>query len=327
MMKKWLPWAIKLALSALIVWYLFAKIDLGAAWQRGKGIDLGLLTVAFLFMVAQVGVATWRWMAVIKAMEVPLGFASAFRIMFIGLFFNLVLPSSVGGDAVRMWKARKSGLSLSASVNSVMLERLVTVLGLVFLVVITEPLLFSRINDVMALATFPVLAICGIVGTAILMYLDRLPENWRHWKIVRGLALLAADTRKLFLRPAHAAGALGISMFGHANISLIAWILARGLNIDITLVDCLVLIPPVMLITTLPISIAGWGVREGAMVAILGFVGVASDAALVLSVIFGLVSTVACLPGGIIWLVSSDRKEALKAAEMEVTDDPRQSAP
>jgi uncharacterized membrane protein YbhN (UPF0104 family) len=318
MLKKWLPWAVKLSLSALIVWYLFDKVDLGAAWQRGKGIDLAMLSIAVIFMVAQVGVATWRWMAVIKAMEAPLGFAGAFRIMFIGLFFNLVLPSSVGGDAVRMWKARKAGLSLSESVNSVMLERLITVLGLVFLVVITEPLLFSRINDTMALLTFPALAICGIAGTIFLMYLDRLPESWRRWKLVRGLGMLAADTRKLFLHPGYAAKALGISMFGHANISLIAWIIARGLNIDITIIDCLVLIPPVMLITTLPISIAGWGVREGAMVAILGFVGVAADASLVLSVIFGLVSTVACLPGGVIWLISSDRKEALEAAETEV---------
>ncbi|HEC14310.1 MAG TPA: UPF0104 family protein, partial [Rhodospirillales bacterium] len=95
------------------------------------------------------------------------------------------------------------------------------------------------------------------------------------------------------------------------------FVLALGLGLDVTFVDCLVLFPPVLLVTTLPISIAGWGVREGAMVAAFGLVGVPAEGALVLSILFGLLSIAISLPGGVIWLMSQDRKEKIVIPEEE----------
>jgi len=84
--------------------------------------------------------------------------------------------------------------------------------------------------------------------------------------------------------------------------------LVRGLDLPVTWVDCLALIPPVILATTLPISIGGWGVREGAMVVALGAIGVPAEGALVLSVVVGLVGMASALPGGLIWLLGGDRR-------------------
>ena len=84
--------------------------------------------------------------------------------------------------------------------------------------------------------------------------------------------------------------------------------LALALGINITLLDCLVLVPPVMLVTTLPISIAGWGVREGAMVAAFGFVGVPAQESLLLSLLFGVLGIVVALPGGLIWLAGGGKR-------------------
>jgi uncharacterized membrane protein YbhN (UPF0104 family) len=63
---------------------------------------------------------------------------------------------------------------------------------------------------------------------------------------------------------------------------------------------------------TLPISIAGWGVRETAMVGLFGLIGVPNEGALVLSVLFGLIGIAVAIPGGVVWLASRDRGETME---------------
>ena len=82
------------------------------------------------------------------------------------------------------------------------------------------------------------------------------------------------------------------------------FILAAGLGLEVSLLDCIVLIPPILLVLSIPISIGGWGVREGAIVWGFALVGVPNDAALALSLLFGVVGLVVSLPGGIVWLTT-----------------------
>ncbi|MEO5337065.1 MAG: flippase-like domain-containing protein [Magnetospirillum sp. WYHS-4] len=318
MSKKWIAISLKVLLSGLLIWYLFRNVDVGAAYQRARGLDpwLGLGTLAlFLFQSA---IGGWRWNAALAAIGEPLSFWRSFVLCYIGAFFNQTLPSAVGGDAVRMYKARHDGLSLSAAINGVMLDRVSTVVALVFLVVGLQPLLLAKVDLGAAEWLFPLLSLGALAGLGVLMMLDRMPESLRRWKIVRGLAYLATDTRRLFLVPRHAARSLFFSAIGHVNISVAVWVLARALAIDISVVDCLILIPLVILITTLPISIGGWGVREGAMVGTLGLVGVPAESALVLSILFGLSAMVTALPGGVFWLMDGGRRTDLALDEIPV---------
>ena len=310
MVKKWLPWALKLALSGALIWYLLHKIDLAAAIERAKTITPGMLAAAVALMLCQIVLATVRWRAVMGAIDARLPLLKTFEILYIGTFFNIALPSSVGGDAIRMWKGRRAGLSLSAAVNSVMLERFATVLGLVVLVAVTQPLLLARLHDLPGAWVFPLLTLLGFAGMVVMMLLDRLPVSLHHWTLVRGFARLAADSRKLFLTPGPALATAFVVLLAHINLALMVYVLALGLDVRVDMIDCLVLVPPVILVTTLPISIAGWGVREGAMVTAFGFVGVPAESALVMSVLYGLITVATSLPGGLIWLMSSDRSTA-----------------
>jgi uncharacterized protein (TIRG00374 family) len=308
MVKRWLPWLLKGGLSIGLIWFVFSKVDLASAWDQAKGLDPTMLAVAVGLALFQVWLGAMRWLVVLRALHAAFTAAQAFTVYYIGVFFSIVLPGAVGGDAVRMWTARRSGLSLATSINSVMLERAATVLALVLLVALTQPLLLARVPDIPGSWVFPVLSVLGVVGIVVLALLDRLPGSLHRWRVVRGLSQLAGDTRRLFFRPVWGGATLLISMLGHANLSLQVFVLAVGLGLQIDLIDCLVLVPPVILIMTLPISIAGWGVRETAMVAAFGYVGVESHSALALSVLFGLVSSAVALPGGVVWLLSADRR-------------------
>jgi uncharacterized membrane protein YbhN (UPF0104 family) len=317
MVKRWLPWVLKGGLSAGLIWFVFSKVDMDSAWRQAKEIDLLMLAMSFGLMFAQILLGGVRWDFVLKALDAPIRFTRALAIFYISIFFSLVLPGAVGGDAVRMWKARREGLSLAVSINSVMLERLVTVFALVLLVAVTQPILLARVPDLPGSWVFPVLTLAGLFGTALLTQLDRLPQSMFRWRAVRGLAQLAADTRRLLYNPRFGLPTLVVALIGHANLSFAVYVLARGLDIDVDVVDCLVLVPPVILIMTLPISIAGWGLRETAIVTAFGFVGVENHAAFVLSVIFGLVTMASALPGGVVWLLSGD---TLKRDEIEATE-------
>jgi uncharacterized membrane protein YbhN (UPF0104 family) len=81
-----------------------------------------------------------------------------------------------------------------------------------------------------------------------------------------------------------------------------------------SLLHFLVLVPPVLFLSMMPVSFAGWGVREGAMVAALSAVGVPAHQSLAMSIAYGLVNVVASLPGGVLWLVSRRSGEPIANA-------------
>ena len=320
MNKKWITPALKFLVSALLIWFLLERIDISDIGDRLGAVSFMHVGLAAAALVVQIGIGALRWGAVLGAIGTPMPWAMAARLFYIGAFFNQTLPSSVGGDAVRIYKVHRLGYTLGAAVNGVMLERAATVVALVILVAATQPFFLPRAGPGAQTWGLPVVALFAVLtvaGLAFVMALDRLPDAIGHWRLVRGLARLAGDARKVFLVPGHVVRVLGWGVIGHGNVALAVYFLALGLDLDVGLVDCLVLIPPVLLITTLPISIAGWGVRELSMVAAFALIGVSNEGAVALSVLFGLVIAVMSLPGGLIWLLDEDRGVNIEAAPRE----------
>ena len=318
--KKRLTLALKFAVSGLLIWFVLSRVDLDAAATQIAAMDLAMVVLALVIVLVQIVPATLRWTAVLDAIEAPLAFVEAVKFFFIGVFFNQALLSSVGGDAVRIYVAHRAALTLRGAINGVMLERVATVIALVLLVAAMQPFFQSGIDDEAARWLMPFLALLAAAlagGLAFLMVLDRLPARLHRWRLVRGLTYLADDARKVFLAPKPLAKAIAWGVVGHTNVSLAAYVLAVGLHIEVTVLDCVTLIPLVILVTTLPISIAGWGVREVAMVGAFDLVGVAQGSATVLSLLLGVLFVVGSLPGGVLWLRSGATRKGLAAAAGE----------
>ncbi len=310
MYRKWLPLALKFLVSVLLIWFLLTKIDLAAAVARLSEASLGMVVLAGAVLMVQLGVAVARWLAVLNAMGTPLPFGQILRFVYMGWFFNQALPSTVGGDAVRIYKVYRAGLPMGSAVNGVMLDRFATVFSLIIVVAAVQPFFLARLGEMAPAWMVPAVSLflaAGFAGVAFLIALEYLPEGLRRWRLVRGLAGLGSDSRKVFLAPGPASRILAWSIIGHLNVTAALFLLAVGLDLEVSFLDCLALFPPVILITTLPVSIAGWGVREGAMVAAFALVGVPAEGALVLSILFGVIVVVVSLPGGLVWLLSGDR--------------------
>jgi uncharacterized membrane protein YbhN (UPF0104 family) len=85
---------------------------------------------------------------------------------------------------------------------------------------------------------------------------------------------------------------------------LVFWMLGQGLGLTLTFDQWFIVVPTVLLISMLPISVGGWGVREGVMVVALHGLGVPSEEALLSSILFGLCVVIATLPGAIFWIAT-----------------------
>lgn len=300
--------AFKLIVSVALVALLLHQVGVQDAVARLLTMDPLWLAAAIAIMGLQVIICTARWRVVLTAIDAPLKFWEALRFWYVGAFFNQVLPSSVGGDVVRGYLAFKRGLSASAVFSSLFLDRLGTVLALVVLVAAMVPFAVDGLEGGawFQRVVWLVLA-AALVGTAVLMVLDRVAGAFTRFRIVRGVAGLAEDARRVLLRVNSGTGLMGWSLAGHVNLSLVMYALFQGLGVDVSVVDCLVLFPPVLMIQILPVSVAGWGLREGAVVTLFALAGVASDVALAASILFGLALIVVSLPGAALWLSSGQR--------------------
>jgi glycosyltransferase 2 family protein len=309
MSRKWLAVAAKAAISVLLIWYLLDRVDLAKVFARVQQLDVLDAVSCLAIFVVQIGLVNARWWLVARVVDAWMRFWKALEILVIGMFFNQTLPSSVGGDAVRVWLVTRQGIPIGKAVNVVLCDR---VLGLVFLVAVigaSLPALYARVGDPTTRTVLTAIVIGGGIALAILLLLGkRLADLLRRWRFTRPFGNLAADFRRLFTGRAVLPLSL-LSILVHLLTISAMTLLAWGIDLRVGFLDCLVIVPTVVLITTIPISIAGWGLREGAMVAGFGFIGIAADDALALSVLFGLAQILIALPGGLVWLVDRPQGE------------------
>ena len=319
MQKKSLFLILKILVSSLLLWLLSLSIDFNFSIIRLEEIKFFYLFFALVVFTIILLNNTVRWRTVMSAIGKTMGFVATLKILYMSFFLNQALPSAIGGDALRIFLTRKSGIGLRESINGVMLERIITLLGLILLVLITQPFLMITVKDTPLKFIFPILAVGAIIGIYCLTWLDRLPRVMGDWKIIKGLANIALDTRIFFSSLRFSIFSIVLGITGNILISLMVYFCAKSLSIEVTVVHCLVLVPPVVLILTIPISIGGWGVREGAMIGAFGLVGISGGDAFILSISFGLANLCFSLPG-VLFLISSDYKNKGQKEEKDFND-------
>lgn len=300
---------VKTAVSAALIWLLLRNTDV--AGLANQLLQVGWITLlgAAALLGGLVFPATLRWQLVLSALGSRLGFWSAWRMVMVGLFFNQVLPSSMGGDAVRVWQAHRNALDLRRAIHSVLIDRLMA-LGVLFLITSAAlPRLFEIVPVETVRWGLALVALGGLLGYTLFANLDRIPALLLKWRVTRSIAALSTDLRHVLVSARFGIPALVLSLLIQAVVALVVFLLSRSLGLTANLLDCAVLMPAVVLVTALPISIAGWGVREGAMVVAFSFIGVSNADALALSVLFGAASMCGGLPGGLVWLFSSLRSQ------------------
>jgi hypothetical protein len=255
-----------------------------------------------------------RFHAIVAALGRPLGAWSAIALSFVGVLFNQALPSAIGGDAIRAWRLRGSGRPWREAVNAVLLDRGSGVLVLAALAAIAVSVESSAVFAPLRLALW-IVAGAGVATLAIVAAADRLSLLPAIARRLLGTSGVPAAARMVFATRV-TPGVAALSAASHLLAVLAAYWLAAALGIELALGTFVTAVLCMLLSTMIPLSYAGWGIREAGAVWLFTRAGVAAESALALSVLFGTALFVASLPGlAFFWLAPArDRAGASSAS-------------
>ena len=295
----------KLLITASVFWWIFNGIDLSLLRERAGQLSLSVAFICFAAMLVLGVVAAARLRLLTAHLGTGVPFLASWKFTMIGMFFNQTLPSTIGGDAMRVWLlARRDAWSIRASVHCILIDRALGLFALILVICLTVPWIFATIHDSQATTAISLIVAIGIAGTLIFLLMPQLPPRIERTRLVTELRQLRDALRSVFGNTLvwSFAGMYGVSMY-LLNTALV-WYVATEVEIDVDFAECLVVVPLAFLISLVPISIAGWGLREGAMITGFAFAGMPATDALFLSVTLGISMTLAGLLGGIVWLVT-----------------------
>ena len=299
--------AIKVAITLAAFFLLARRLDLETLWARLTAISAPMFAAALATGVVQISLVGLRWASIVRAMSrdqqrPPLRVFQ--QIIFGAQFVGQVMPS-LAGDGLRMLMLRETGVSLGVAIKSTVLDR---GFALIALFAIAVPgLLFSSIARHHGALRQPLLyvAIAALLAFLAALALAR--------PIARALSahplLEKASTLLLDMRAVATAGRsffsiLALCLVIHGLSVLMFMLLARGQGLYFAWLDGVVVVAVMLIVTAIPVSFAGWGVREVAVVTLLRTLGVQPESAVALSISFGIVLLLASLPGSVVLLGS-----------------------
>jgi glycosyltransferase 2 family protein len=301
----WVRALVTVSLLALV----FSQVDWSAAAERlSDGSWWGFAAAVAALFASQL-IAGWRWHFLLHGAGLERSAPTAIRAYLIGVFVNNFLPTAFGGDFARAWLvAGEKGPPLVRALLSVFVDRFLAfwcLVALAWILLATNP---GAVPTSLVLALLAV-SVGGLAASALMLRFSlrggrslarRLPDRFLAW------ARETRETLSLYVdKPRLLALATLLGLAFQLLVVLAVWLLAKAIEVDAPLSLLAVITPLVLAITLIPISIAGFGVREGGMVLLLGAAGYSATEATLLSLVGVAALAVSSLPGALAMLAGS----------------------
>jgi glycosyltransferase 2 family protein len=300
--------ALKILISAALLYFALRKADFADLVSRIDLTSLCWLGLAVAVTFLQVYAGALRWREVSADCGAPLSPRQAMRYNLIGTFFNQTLPSSIGGDAMRLWLLARSGAGWRTATYSIFVDRAIGLIALAVIIVASLPWSYELIRNPDGRSALLLVDFAALAAGLGFLILGRLPWAWlqRWWGTQHFYACSIVANHVIFDRKRGPMIAM-LSILIHVLTVIIAWCVAKSIAAPVLFNQVFQLIPPVMLITMLPISIAGWGVREATMGLAFGYAGLMPSEGINVSLLFGAVTFAVGAVGGLVWIVSAEK--------------------
>jgi glycosyltransferase 2 family protein len=291
----------KLGVSAGLVGFLLWQVGFGEVWLRLARIPAWVIAAFVVLLWIQVWIGAVRWGTVAAAIGAPIDARAANRASFAGFFFSQVLPSAYGGDVYRVYATASAGTKIGNALASVLLDRLLGLAGLVLMMLAGLPWLIAIVPAgwLQGIGLVVLLVVLGAAAAAVLGRYGAVQTKGSSLRAVVADAWSAWQA--VCTRPRALATAVALAVLVWALSLISTWLLVVGLGLALSPLHVFLLVPPVRLAMAVPVSIAGWGVREGGFIAMLGLVGVPAQDALALGFATGVLTALASLPGAVLW--------------------------
>jgi hypothetical protein len=319
-MRRILLSTIKILISVALLYLALRKVNLSELASRINFASLGWIGLAIAVTFLQIFIGVLRWCQIGAECHAPLPTRQAMRFNLIGTFFNQTLPSSIGGDAVRLWLVARGGAGWRAATYSIFVDRAIGLIALAIIIVASLPWSYNLIGDPQGRSALLFVDFAALAGGMGFLVLGALRWPWlkRWWGTHHIYACAVIANRVIFSR-ARGPKVAVLSLLVHVLAVVVAWCVVQSIAAPAGFSQVFQLIPPIMLITMLPISIAGWGLREATMGLAFGYAGLMMSEGVNVSLLFGAVSFIVGAFGGLVWIFSAE-KAAQGAAPIEVAE-------
>lgn len=309
-MQKYITFSLKLGITALLVWLLFRNVDLATFWVELRKISFGYLLVSIAFMAIAWWLNTVRWRVLLEIFTISMPTYKLFIHNLVSIFYSFVLPGGkLTGDAVRAYQIAKTHdgdrMQKKQLVLITVLDRGIGLLGLLVLTSIYFIIGHSA-GEVLGVAQIP-LIIITIIATLLglgLMFLSifdivltpflKIPIE----RVQRGIAFLLDVFRICRNAPWRLFESLWVTLFSALTTGASLYVISIGLGIAVDFWTLWFFIALSIILTMIPLTIAGIGLREGGLVFLLTQYGIANEQALAFSVLGLVVMFVLALGGG-----------------------------
>jgi uncharacterized membrane protein YbhN (UPF0104 family) len=283
---------LKILVSLSILAFIFlSRVKLSEVVQELRRVDAAWIAASFSLHALGVWISAVRWriLILVQGDRVPLGYLV--KSYLVGTFFNNFLPTRFGGDIVRIWDGSRYSRSILKSSAVVLVERLTGVVVLLLFALTASLIRLEMARE------FPVIWLsAGIALSGLALVLFFLTPLWGKlmgrfpgtgfWGRLRKKGL---DFRTALLtyrtHPRSLLKALFWAAMLQVNVIVHYWMAGKGFHFQVPLLDYFIFIPIVLLVLTIPITIGGFGVREGMYMQILAYYAIPASAAVGFSLI------------------------------------------
>jgi uncharacterized protein (TIRG00374 family) len=301
----------KIAITIGLIAYVFSRVDLDAVRTSLAAANPWLILLAFAFYNVAITINGMKWYVLLQALKVRVPFRAVLQFMYVGFFFNSVLPANIGGDVMRGYGvARYTDRTAEAAV-SVVVDRIVGLLAYMSTAAVTAIVVVRLMDhaELQWLFNLAVLVLAGIAVALAVMLSRRLRllmgrifqlgPLTRLAPIYEGVSA-ALDAYRFRYRALVKAYLLGLCGLMSANV--VNWLLFEAVGGGVPFVDVLLFNPLIALVLLVPISVGGHGVIQGAYPFFYGLLGVPKEQAVAVSVLMSFIIILGSLPGGVLWL-------------------------
>ena len=306
--------ALKILLSVLLFAYVVSKISPRDVWVTMRAADPTLLLAAAgLFLLSSL-IGSWLWGRLLRAQGVPIPYPTAASYYFVGLFFNNFMPSNIGGDIARISDASKHADRVSPVFSATLMERLIGVVSIGFLAVIASIAAMHRLHlpaiywTTLAVFLLAVALFASVFHRGVLEFLERPFRAVGAIRIERGLARMLDDMHGFRTEGGALVQAFAASTMVQISRIYVHYIVGLALGVQISIAYYFLFVPVLAALISLPISLNGIGVREGAAVVLFQMAGLTREQSFAIPFVTYVIAVMISLLGGLIFVSRTPRR-------------------
>ncbi len=316
-MRQRLSLFIKIAVSVGVLLFLLSRLNRAELLNqvtRAQPLWLAL-ALALYWIAILLGVFKWRLLVRVQRLDASYGDLAAYT--FAGLFLGNVLPSNIGGDVVRAYALARAAKQTEAAITSVVVDRLMGLVAFLIAALVNlglVALLITNTAQLEALESATVVTAMLFTLACALLFSRRVTRRFAFVFAHPWFARFKPRAQRLYqaiqtFRSSYPI--LAANVLVSASVIIVAtfvwYAVARALGLDIPLIYFFLFNPLIAFVLMLPISFNGLGPKEATAVFFFGLVGVPSEAAFALSLIFHAIVVLTSLPGGVLWWRERER--------------------